>query len=706
MIATRGPLLVDMVARAETIEWQETDSVLEAIILENNSFKPLLKNTISSDPFSAPPFVEYQKITVSNTDNSGKQNGVTVYEYNTTGSVSQSNIVVNGPVLQKVSVSNAGADPCNCCYDPVSHYTIYYEEGNYSATLNKSNMNVGLNGKINKISLLDNNNNLISYTKYNYINSNYIPQGLGRNSFQAGGRTVLNLCAAQGFSSFGSCISTNNCTTNFPHVYDNRYFGTSTAYDSYNYYANYYEYSTFLASTETYKDGITIKQSTLARDPYTSTPTQVLIEDPSQGGILTTTQYAYTQSTYNSMGLKNLTETNENNLLRVSQSTKIKYPIVYNSYGTRSADMTNVGVLIGGSKTSFTNSIPYRTYSPPYFINSNQTKPFWKPYQSYQLVVDANTPGNTSNSSLNWRQVSTATSFNIANQGLQEAQGLNNRYSTAVKMGYNNQYKVASSSDANLNDFAFSSFEDVTLSQDIYTGKSFNIYEGEITSTNYSTFFALLNIYNFYPNSFSKQTPFYNGATLINSHTGNYIVQVSSQYNGGYGPGFITKGFDLGRTYQASVWVHSSSPATCSLNATLDGSIGGTPSYVTKTIAKNDASNITVGNWILMTLQITVPSNYTATNGTQGQNDLRFFLSNASGSSNAYFDDLSIHPVDAPITGYVYNPTTGWLLSTLDNDNFSSTFDYDQAGRVINTYKETKNGVKKISSTSYNFGRQ
>ena len=39
LIGTRGPLLVDMVARAETIEWQETDSVLEAIILENNLIK-------------------------------------------------------------------------------------------------------------------------------------------------------------------------------------------------------------------------------------------------------------------------------------------------------------------------------------------------------------------------------------------------------------------------------------------------------------------------------------------------------------------------------------------------------------------------------------------------------------------------------------------------------------------------------------------
>ncbi len=39
LIETRGPLLVDMVFQAEKIKWQETDSVLEAIILEANLIK-------------------------------------------------------------------------------------------------------------------------------------------------------------------------------------------------------------------------------------------------------------------------------------------------------------------------------------------------------------------------------------------------------------------------------------------------------------------------------------------------------------------------------------------------------------------------------------------------------------------------------------------------------------------------------------------
>lgn len=39
VIQTRGPLIVDMVTRAATIEWVKTDSVLEAVILEANEIK-------------------------------------------------------------------------------------------------------------------------------------------------------------------------------------------------------------------------------------------------------------------------------------------------------------------------------------------------------------------------------------------------------------------------------------------------------------------------------------------------------------------------------------------------------------------------------------------------------------------------------------------------------------------------------------------
>src|SRR3989304_5063159 len=39
LVETRGPLLVDMLYKAEKVKWQETDSVLEALILEAQFIK-------------------------------------------------------------------------------------------------------------------------------------------------------------------------------------------------------------------------------------------------------------------------------------------------------------------------------------------------------------------------------------------------------------------------------------------------------------------------------------------------------------------------------------------------------------------------------------------------------------------------------------------------------------------------------------------
>ena len=41
LIATRGPLLVEMVFKATSIDWQETDSVLEAMLLEAELIKSI-----------------------------------------------------------------------------------------------------------------------------------------------------------------------------------------------------------------------------------------------------------------------------------------------------------------------------------------------------------------------------------------------------------------------------------------------------------------------------------------------------------------------------------------------------------------------------------------------------------------------------------------------------------------------------------------
>ena len=51
LMATRGPRIVDMVTRAQTVTHEETDSVLEALILEANYIKKHMPpaNTLGKD---------------------------------------------------------------------------------------------------------------------------------------------------------------------------------------------------------------------------------------------------------------------------------------------------------------------------------------------------------------------------------------------------------------------------------------------------------------------------------------------------------------------------------------------------------------------------------------------------------------------------------------------------------------------------------
>ena len=68
-----------------------------------------------------------------------------------------------------------------------------------------------------------------------------------------------------------------------------------------------------------------------------------------------------------------------------------------------------------------------------------------------------------------------------------------------------------------------------------------------------------------------------------------------------------------------------------------------------------------------------------------------------SGANAAYFDDIRIHPFNANMTSYVYDPVNMRLTSQLDANNYASFYEYDEEGTLIRTKVETKEGIKTIS---------
>ncbi len=74
-------------------------------------------------------------------------------------------------------------------------------------------------------------------------------------------------------------------------------------------------------------------------------------------------------------------------------------------------------------------------------------------------------------------------------------------------------------------------------------------------------------------------------------------------------------------------------------------------------------------------------------------------LMNTGSTASAWFDDLRIHPFNANMKSFVYNPQSLRLMSELDENNYASYYEYDDDGTLSRVKKETLKGVKTITET-------
>lgn len=191
--------------------------------------------------------------------------------------------------------------------------------------------------------------------------------------------------------------------------------------------------------------------------------------------------------------------------------------------------------------------------------------------------------------------------------------------------------------------------------------------------------------------------------TASRSHSGKFSLLV----------GFSSKGFnyklrsgaaDLSKSYKASVWVYA--PGESETQPELDKiqlyySSGGVEKEVHPTVQKMKSKS-----WYLLTLDI--PANLI--------DDIEIGCRNNS-ARGVYFDDFRVQPVNASMASFVYDNTSGELTFVLDNNNFYTKYEYDNAGRLVRTSKEMLNydfGNGKesfredqiISEVIYNYGKK
>lgn len=82
-----------------------------------------------------------------------------------------------------------------------------------------------------------------------------------------------------------------------------------------------------------------------------------------------------------------------------------------------------------------------------------------------------------------------------------------------------------------------------------------------------------------------------------------------------------------------------------------------------------------------------------------GSSEMKLHLVNSDVSVDAYFDDVRIHPFNASMKSYVYDPETLWLTAELDDNNFATFYEYDKEGQLIRIKKETARGVMTIQES-------
>jgi hypothetical protein len=97
-----------------------------------------------------------------------------------------------------------------------------------------------------------------------------------------------------------------------------------------------------------------------------------------------------------------------------------------------------------------------------------------------------------------------------------------------------------------------------------------------------------------------------------------------------------------------------------------------------------------IDGWQKIEGEFTVPS---------GRTSVALHFINSNPAASMYVDDIRIHPFNANMKSYVFDPRTLRLSAELDENNYASIYEYDEEGQLIRVKKETSQGVKTINET-------
>lgn len=144
---------------------------------------------------------------------------------------------------------------------------------------------------------------------------------------------------------------------------------------------------------------------------------------------------------------------------------------------------------------------------------------------------------------------------------------------------------------------------------------------------------------------------------------------------------------DIGERYWMSAWVKEIHPNQVK---TYEDSYVEFEFVGNTNTAKFYTTGDIIDGWQRIVGDFTIPSNTT---------DLKIHLVNSSGELTTYFDDVRVHPFNASMKSYVYDPVTLWLTAELDDNNYATFYEYDTEGQLIRIKKETSRGIMTIQES-------
>lgn len=204
-----------------------------------------------------------------------------------------------------------------------------------------------------------------------------------------------------------------------------------------------------------------------------------------------------------------------------------------------------------------------------------------------------------------------------------------------------------------------------------------NCYEGVNLPTDY---FSLM----IRQDSTGPEIPIYKSARLKNGCI--YTVPVSatdSMLNGQ----FVVP---AGKQMVLSAWVREDCGPNCNPVSYVQDRIRLLFDDAAKTEATFSPAGPVIEGWQRYESVFTAPATATTMN---------MIFRNTNRWGMIYFDDVRIHPFNANMKSYVYDPRTLRLSAELDENNYATFYNYDEEGQLVRVKQETMQGIKTIKET-------